>query len=87
MKELGMSLEEIKRTPRHELEGMLRALSNFNLIHAFDGQTTKDVNEASKRNPQVREDYNKHLAMKEKYDLLLGKKRLKTKSFSSIFGN
>ena len=79
MKELGMSLEEIKNTPRYELEGLLRALSNFNTIHAFEGQTAKDVSEASKRNPQVREDYNKHLVMKEKYDLLIGKKRLKAK--------
>ena len=82
-----MSLEEIKNTPRHELEGLLRALSNFNTIHAFEGQTAKVVSEASKHNPQVREDYNKHLAMKEKYDLLIGKKRLKAKSFSAIFGN
>ena len=81
-----MSLEEIKSTPRHELEGLLRALSNFNTIHAFDGQDVKQINEASKKNPQVREDYNKHLAMKEKYDLLIGRKTTKSKSFSAIFG-
>ena len=42
MKELGMSLEEIKSTPRYELEGLLRGLSYFNTIHAFDGYDDKD---------------------------------------------
>ena len=79
-----MSYEEIKSTPRHELEGLLRALSNFNTLHAFDGQTAREVNEASKNNPQLRKDYNKHIAMKEKYDLLIGRKTIK-KSFSTLF--
>tara|TARA_R100001509_G_scaffold147629_2_gene105043 strand:- start:28 stop:291 length:264 start_codon:yes stop_codon:yes gene_type:complete len=85
MKELGMSLEEIKSTPRHELEGLLRALSNFNTIHAFEGQSQKSINELAKDNPDVRADYNKHVAMKEKYDILVGRKK-QHKSFSAAFG-
>ena len=86
MKELGMSLEEIKSTPRYELEGLLRALSNFNTIHAFNGQSEKDVSEAAKQNPQVRADYQRSLMMREKYDRLIGKPKKKVRSFTELLG-
>ena len=72
MKELGMSLEEIKSTPRYELEGLLRGLSNFNTIHAFDGYDDKDIGSIAKNKPQVRSEYAKSLRMKAKYDSLTG---------------
>ena len=45
MKELGMSWEEIKSTPRMELEGLLAANQEHNLLHAMDGYEAKDIND------------------------------------------
>ena len=45
MKGLGMSWEEIKRTPRMELEGLLGAMHEYDQFHAMDGYDAKDVGE------------------------------------------
>ena len=50
MKELGMSWSEIKSTPRHELVGLLGAMSNYNQLHQFDGYTGDDIGKLAKDN-------------------------------------
>ena len=72
MKDLGMNWEDIKSTPRYELEGLLRALQIYNTIHAYDGYTDKDIGEMSKDRPQMRSDYSKSKLLKEKYEILMG---------------
>ena len=42
MKNLNMSWEELKRTPRRELIGLLTALSEYNILHSFDGYTIEE---------------------------------------------
>ena len=37
MKGVGMSWEEIKRTPRLELEGLLSAMYEYDTMHSMDG--------------------------------------------------
>ena len=82
-----MSLEEIKATPRYELEGLLRALSLYNKMHQFAGYTSKDIAGLAKDKPEVREEYNKSLEIKEKYDLLIGRKTAKkVTSFHEVLG-
>ena len=51
MKELGISWIDIKNTPRVELDALLIGLNNFNILHAFDGYSSDDVNEMAKKNP------------------------------------
>jgi len=72
MKELGMSLEDIKATPRYELDGLLYALKTFETIHAYDGYSPKDIGHMSKDKPEVRSAYNKSMNMKRKYERLIG---------------
>jgi len=49
MKELNLSWEEIKTTPRVELEGLLIAFQEYSSLHSFDGYDEKDVNEMDKK--------------------------------------
>jgi len=70
MKELGMSWEEIKRTPRMELEGLLAAVQEHNLLHAMDGYEQKDINDMAKHRPSIRGDYGKYMAQRAKYQRL-----------------
>ena len=87
MKELGMSWQDIKSTPRIELEGLIRGLSIFETMHAFDGYSDKDIADMSKSKPNVREKYNKSLSMKEKYQILIGaQKSKKVTSLSGLLG-
>tara|TARA_R100001509_G_scaffold106687_1_gene63276 strand:+ start:420 stop:686 length:267 start_codon:yes stop_codon:yes gene_type:complete len=72
MKELGMSLKDIKSTPRHELDGLLYAYNVYRTMHAYDGYTPKDIGHMSKDKPEVRSDYNKSRNLKRKYERLAG---------------
>ena len=45
MKDLGMSWNEIKHTPNHELQGLLRASQEYQSLHSMDGYTDKDISE------------------------------------------
>lgn len=82
-----MSLEEIKSTPRYELEGLLRAMAIFNKIQKFEGYTPKDVNQMAKDNSSVRSEYNEHLQLKEKYERLIGRKvNKKATSLNEVLG-
>jgi len=83
MKELGMSWSEIKITPRHELTGLLIALSNYNLIHQFDGYDADDIGRMAKDKPRIRGDYGRSMAMKERMERRAGSKR-KQQSFTEL---
>ena len=67
-----MSLEQIKATPRYELDGLLYALNTYKTIHAYDGYTSKDIGQMSKDKPEIRSAYNKSINMKRKYERLVG---------------
>ena len=82
MKNLNMSWEELKRTPRRELIGLLTALSEYNILHSFDGYTEKHIGEMSKNNPEIRQQYADYKAAKRKYS---GKQDVTVKSFRELF--
>tara|TARA_R110000824_G_scaffold401121_2_gene610767 strand:- start:166 stop:489 length:324 start_codon:yes stop_codon:yes gene_type:complete len=73
MKETNMTWEEIKRTPRYELEGVLAACHEYSLLHSMDGYEAKDVNDMAKHKPSVRQDWNRYMSQKRKYEALSGK--------------
>jgi hypothetical protein len=83
MKELGMSWSEIKKTPRHELNGLVAAMSNYNVMHSFDGYSDKEVNELVKNKPEIRSDYTKYLEINALYQERTGRRR-KIESFRDI---
>jgi hypothetical protein len=75
MKELGMSWSEIKKTPRNELNGLVVAMSNYNIMHSFDGYSGKEVNDMVKNKPEIRNDYNKYLEMNALYQERTGRRK------------
>ena len=78
MKETGMSWNEIKSTPRHELDGLLSACYEYKALHMMDGYTEKQISEMSKDNPKVRSQYITYLEKNRKFEELIGKKRTNT---------
>ena len=54
MKDLGLSWNEIKETPRVELEGILVAYTEYQLLHSLDGYDDNDINNMAKNKPQIR---------------------------------
>ena len=84
MKELGMSWHEIKNTPRKELVGLLGAMSNYNLLHHFDGYTPDEIGDMAKNKPQIRSDYNKSMSLQRDYELRSGMQRKQIQSFKDI---
>ena len=78
-----MSWNEIKNTPRRELDGLLIALSNYNQIHQFDGYDDKDISDAAKNKPSVRNDWMKSMERKEIYERRAGKVK-KEKTFKGL---
>ena len=83
MKELGMSWSEIKKTPRQELNGLVAAMSNYNVMHSFDGYSDKEVNDMVKNKPEMRGDYNKYLEINALYRERSGTRR-KIESFHEV---
>jgi len=83
MKELGMSWSEIKSTPRHELVGLLGAMSNYNQLHQFDGYTGDEIGKLAKDKPHLRSQYADAMKLKSQYELRSGKKKATT-SFSDL---
>ena len=83
MKELGMSWSEIKQTPREEIMGLVAALNQYELLHAYDGYTSDDINNMAKNNPNIRSDYTKYLETKARYEDRANIKR-KKQSFESL---
>ena len=84
IKELGMSWEEVKKTPRKELVGLLAALNNYNIIHAFDGYSPDEIGDMSKNKPQIRSDYNKSISLKRDYESRSCMQQKKIQSFKDI---
>ena len=83
MKELGMRWADIKKSPRHELEGILLAHNIYVQMHQFDGYTSEDIREQAKSRPQIRSDYNTYLNLNAKYKEKIGVTK-KVDSFSQV---
>ena len=83
MKELGMRWDDIKKSPRDELEGLLSAYGIYNQMHAFDGYTSEQINDQAKGNPSIRGNYTKYLELNAKYKDRIGMKR-KVKTFKDL---
>ena len=67
MKDLGLSWNEIKETPRKELEGILIAYGEYRQLHSLDGYDDDDINNMAKNKPQIRGQYARYLEKKRKY--------------------
>tara|TARA_Y100001973_G_C5178174_1_gene323312 strand:- start:1073 stop:1360 length:288 start_codon:yes stop_codon:yes gene_type:complete len=76
MKELNLSWAEIKATPRVELMGLAQALSEYNVLHSFDGYDAKDIDSMAKDKPKVRGKYNEYLQKRRQYGVERGAKSL-----------
>jgi len=74
MKDLHMPWEELKRTPRMELEGLLAAYHEFNLLHSMDGYEPKDIGDMAKHRPSIRGDWNRYMAQRRRYEEMMGQK-------------
>ena len=83
MKELVMSWNEIKNTPRYELDFLLAAAYEHRRMHSMDGYDDKDVQEMAKNKPQVRQQYHDYLVTRRRYEAMTGKKHKKP-SFRDI---
>jgi hypothetical protein len=79
MKGLGMSWETLKHTPRWELEGLLFALSEYNVLHSMDGYTDKHVGQIAKDSPEIRSQWNAYQEKKAKYEEKAGIRKKPTK--------
>tara|TARA_Y100000004_G_C8898000_1_gene405066 strand:+ start:380 stop:634 length:255 start_codon:yes stop_codon:yes gene_type:complete len=75
MIELGMSWNEIKHTPRFELESLVSALYTYKSYHSMDGYDDEDVSKMAKDKPKVRQQYHQYLETKRKYNEKLGIKK------------
>ena len=64
MKNLNMRWNDIKYTPRRELEGLLLAWGTYEQLHAFDGYSSEEISTMSKDRPHVRQSYNKSMEIK-----------------------
>ncbi len=73
MKELGMSWKEIKETPRIELEGLMAASHEHNLLHSTDGYEPKDISDMAKHRPKIRGDYSRYMEQRRKFERLSGR--------------
>tara|TARA_B100000287_G_scaffold326275_1_gene310565 strand:+ start:175 stop:465 length:291 start_codon:yes stop_codon:yes gene_type:complete len=78
MKKIGISWNEIKHTPNHELQGLLRAANEYDTLHSMDGYTDKDISEIAKEKPEIRSQYAKYLEKRRKYDEMIGKRKIVT---------
>ena len=72
MKETNMTWEEIKRTPRMELESILAACQEYALLHSMDGYDSKDISDMAKHKPSIRGEWSKYMAQRAKYNRLVG---------------
>ena len=75
MKGLGMSWNEIKNTPRSELECLLAAYTQHENFHSMDGYSDSDVSQMAKNKPEVRQSYHKYLETRAKYEGMIGKRK------------
>ena len=82
MKHLGMSLEEIKSTPRYELEGLMYGLSIYDTIHEYDGYSPKDIGQMAKDKPEIRQQFVDSKRLKDSFEIKAG--RMKSKKISTF---
>ena len=75
MIELGMSWNEIKHTPRFELESLVSALYTYKSYHSMDGYDDEDVSQMAKNKPKIRQQYHHYLQTRRKYDRKVGVKQ------------
>ena len=85
MKELGMSWNDIKHTPRNELDGLMKAFSTYTTIHAFDGYNPDDIGKLTKDKPHIRSQYNTAMELKRRMEERAGKQD-EVKSFKNTLG-
>ena len=78
MKGLGMSWNEIKETPRQELEGLLAAYAQHENFHSMDGYDDNDVSQMAKNKPSIRQSYNRYLQTRAKYEEMIGKRKIQS---------
>lgn len=77
-----MRWNDIKKTPRDELLGLLYAYSEHEKFHSMDGWTAEQVSETAKENPDIRSQYVTYLETRRKYEEKVGtKKKLSFKGF------
>ena len=86
MKDLGMSWQEIKTTPRVELQGLLESYQEYNVLHSFDGYTAEDVGVMAKDKPRIRSQYNKYVEARRRLKAKTGQVQ-KPKSFKEMLGS
>jgi len=85
MKELGMSWNEIKQIPRHEVVALVGAYNIYTSMHSYDGYSADDIKHMAKDKPEVRSQYNKYLTINDNYKIKSGqKKRYKKASFGDV---
>ena len=81
-----MSWSEIKSTPMTELQGLVKAVDNYTVYHAFDGYNSKEINTMAKDKPEVRSQYAESMYLKETFEHRAGvKKRAQGKSLKEMF--
>ena len=84
MKETNMTWEGIKRTPRHELQGLLAACYEHGILHSMDGYDANDISDMAKNKPAIRSDWNKYMEMRRKYENLSGQERSNEEAISAL---
>ena len=85
MKELGMSWNEIKQIPRHEVVALVGAYNIYTSMHSYDGYNADDIKAMAKDKPEVKSQYNKYLEINDNYKLKAGQKRIHTaNSFGDV---
>ena len=67
MKDLGMTWKEIKNTPNWELQGILGAFQEFQILHSMDGYTEQDVGEMAKNKPELRSQWYTYQERQKKF--------------------
>jgi len=75
MKETNMTWEEIKRTPRYELQGLLAACHEYAILHSMDGYDANDISDMAKNKPSIRGDWNRYMDKRRKYERLSGQEQ------------
>ena len=75
MKDLGMSWNEIKHTPHHELQGILLASQEYSTLHSMDGYTEKEISDIAKNKPEIRSQYASYMEKRRKYEDMMGIKK------------
>ena len=66
-----------------ELEGILTALGEYNILHSFDGYNEKDISEMAKTKPEVRSKYGEYILANRKLREKLGQ-HVERPSFSGL---